>query len=109
MEQEMHDKTRRRISWWLSAGLAVAAVILLLPLIRGGSGAETEEVSLRMFAQEVEAGQAERIAVKGDKLTLERSDGTEIESRKEEGTRAIETLQLWHQRGDLPRPVLAAA
>ena len=94
MEQNVNEKTRRRVPWWLIAGLVVAAVVLLLPLIRGSSAESTEEVSLRAFAQEVEAGQAERIVIKGDKLTLERSDGTEIESRKEEGTSAIETLQL---------------
>ena len=97
MEQSTNDKTRRRIPWWLIAGLAVAGVLFLFPLIRGGSDNGTEEVSLQEFAREVEAGveagEADRIVVKGDKLTLERPDGPEIKTRKEEGISAIETLQ----------------
>ncbi|MFQ5814800.1 MAG: hypothetical protein ACE5I2_16605, partial [Anaerolineae bacterium] len=72
MEKERNDKTRRRLPWWLIFGFALVAGLLLLPLITSGSGEQTEEVSLRTIAQEVEAGQAERIVVKGDKLTLER-------------------------------------
>ena len=93
MEEERDDKTRRRPAWWLFIGLALVAVVLFIPLLRSGSGEETGDVSLRTFAQEVEAGNAERIIIKGDKLILERPDGTEIESRKEEGISAIETLQ----------------
>ena len=94
MEQETKGKTRRRIPWWLLFGLVAAAILFVVPLLRGGSGESTEEVSLRMFAQEVEAGQAARIVVRGDKLTLERPDGSELETRKEAGTNTIETLQL---------------
>ncbi len=93
MEEGKEDKPRRRLPPWLILGFALIAVLLFVPLLRGGSGEEKEEVSLQTFAQEVEAGEAERIVVKGDKLTLERQDGTEIESRKEEGISAIETLQ----------------
>ena len=94
MEQETKGKTRRRIPWWLLFGLVAAAILFVVPLLRGGSGESTEEVSLRMFAQEVEAGQAARIVVRGDKLTLERPDGSELETRKEAGTNTIEMLQL---------------
>ena len=93
MEQAKNDETRRRVPWWLILGFAALALLLFIPLLSGGDGGETEDVSLLAFAQEVEAEQAERIVVKGDKLTLERQDGTEIETRKEEGISAIETLQ----------------
>ncbi|MCH8919752.1 MAG: ATP-dependent zinc metalloprotease FtsH [Chloroflexi bacterium] len=93
MDEKKEQKGRRRLPPWLILGFALIAVLLFVPMLRGGSGEETEEVSLQTFAQEVEAAEAERIVVKGDKLTLERQDGTEIESRKEEGISAIETLQ----------------
>jgi cell division protease FtsH len=94
MDQERNEGTRRRIPPWFFIGLAMAAVLLFLPLLRGSSGDGTEDVPLQTLAQIVEDGDAERIVVKGDKLTLERSDGTEVESRKEDGTSALETLQL---------------
>ena len=93
MDEQKEQKGRRRLPSWLILGFAAVALVLFVPLLRGGSDEETEEVSLQTFAQEVEAGEAERLVVKGDKLTLERQDGTEIESRKEEGISAIETLQ----------------
>jgi len=92
MDEEKGQKGRRRLPPWLILGFALIAVLLFVPLLRGGSGEKTEEVSLQTFAQEVEAGEAERIVIKGDKLTLEREDGTEVQSRKEEGISAIETL-----------------
>jgi cell division protease FtsH len=94
MDEERDEGTRRRIPPWLLIGLAVAAVLLFLSLLPRGSGDGTEEVPLQTFAQIVEDGEAERIVVKGDKLTLERPDGTKVESRKEDGTSTLETLQL---------------
>ena len=95
MEEEgMNGGAKRGLPLWLALGLAFVALLLVFPLLRGGGGDETEQVSLRAFAQELQAGRGERIIVRGDKLTLERQDGTEIESRKEEGTSALETLQL---------------
>jgi cell division protease FtsH len=92
--KEKENGSRRGFPWWLILPFAVVAALLFLPFLRGGGGEEVEEVSLRTIAQEAEAGQAERIVVEGDKITLERPDGTKVESRKEADTSAIETLQL---------------
>jgi cell division protease FtsH len=93
MEGQVEEKAKRRIPWWLIAALVVTAGVLLLPLARGGGGDETEDVSLRTFAEAVEGALGGSVIVQGDKLTLERPDGSKIESRKEEGTSAFETLQ----------------
>ena len=94
MDEEKEVKPRRGLPWWLVIGFAAGALLLFIPLVSGGDGEETEDVSLPAFAKAVEeAGAADRIVVKGDKLTLERQDGTEIETRKEVGISAIETLQ----------------
>ena len=93
MDEEADKKPNRRIPWWAFAVIGVIAVLTLSQFVRGGSGGGAEEVSLRTFALEVQAGQAERLIVEGDQLTLERADGSKIESRKEESTSAIETLQ----------------
>ena len=97
MEEGKEDKPRRGLPWWLVISFAAFALLLFIPLVTSGDGGETEEVSLPAFAKAVEeAGEAERIVVKGDKLTLERTDETDetkVETRKEEGISAIETLQ----------------
>ncbi|MCH7578992.1 MAG: ATP-dependent zinc metalloprotease FtsH [Chloroflexi bacterium] len=93
MDEEADKKPNRRIPWWAFAVIGVIAVLTLSQFVRGGSGGGAEEVSLRTFALEVQAGQAERLIVEGDQLTLERADGSKIESRKEESTSALETLQ----------------
>ena len=93
MDEEADKKPNRRIPWWAFAVIGVIAVLTISQFIRGGSGGGAEEVSLRTFALEVQAGQAERLIVEGDQLTLERADGSKIESRKEESTSALETLQ----------------
>ena len=93
MDEEADKKPNRRIPWWAFAVIGVIAVLTLSQFVRGGSGGGAEEVSLRTFALEVQAGQAERLIVEGDQLTLERADGAKIESRKEESTSALETLQ----------------
>ena len=93
MDDQLDKKQPRRVLWWLPAILGVIAVFTLLQVVRGGSGTGAEEVSLQAFALEVQAGQAQRLTVQGDKLTLERADGSKLESRKEETTSAIETLQ----------------
>ena len=93
MDEEADKKPNRRIPWWAFAVIGVIAVLTLSQFVRGGPGGGAEEVSLRTFALEVQAGQAERLIVEGDQLTLERADGSKIESRKEESTSAIETLQ----------------
>ena len=93
MDEVADKKPNRRIPWWVFAALGVIAVLTISQFIRGGSGGGAEEVSLRTFALEVQAGQAERLIVEGDQLTLERADGSKIESRKEESTSALETLQ----------------
>ena len=93
MGTESDKKPRRRIPWWVIAVLGVVVTLAILPLLRGSSGQGAEEVSLRTLAEQVEEGRAERLIVEGDTITLERADGSSIESRKEEGTSAIETLQ----------------
>ncbi len=92
-EDRNEGKPRPGLPWWIIVGFGLVALLLFISLLSSGGGRDTEDASLRTIAQEVEAGEAERIVVKGDKLTLERQDGTEIESRKEEGISAIETLQ----------------
>ena len=95
MEEGKGDKPRRRLPWWLIVGFVALVLLVFVPLIGGGDDKKTEEVSLLAFAKAVEeAGETDRIVVKGDKLTLEREDGTKVvKTRKEEGISAIETLQ----------------
>ncbi len=93
MDENTDKKPSRRIPWWVFAALAVITALTLVQFVRGSSGDGAEKVSLRTFALEVQAGQAERLTVQGDKLTLERADGSKLESRKEETTSALETLQ----------------
>ena len=93
MNNEPESKPNRRIPWWVFAVLGFMIVFTLTQFLRGSSDDGTEQVSLQAFAIEVQAGQAERLTVQGDELTLERADGSKIESRKESSTSAIETLQ----------------
>ena len=67
---------------------------MLVPIIAGSNGGGSEEITLQAVAREIEAGNVERVIVEGQDLTIVRTDGTEAESRKEEGTSTIETLQL---------------
>lgn len=92
-QPDQKEPARKRVPLWLVLGLAVAVTIVVIPLVRGSSSSAGEDVSLRAFAQEVEDGEGAKVTVRGDKLTLERPDGSSIESRKEEGTSALETLQ----------------
>ena len=92
-QKEQKEPTRKRVPLWLVLGLSVAVAIIVIPLVRGSSSTSSEDVSLRVFAQEVEDVEGAKVTVRGDKLTLERPDGSSIESRKEEGTSALETLQ----------------
>ena len=95
MDESDKPKNRglQRSLLWPILGLVVV-LGLLVPLLRGSSDEETSGVSLRMLAQAVEAGEVERIVVKGDKLVLERLDGSRLESRKEPGISAFETFEL---------------
>ena len=75
MDEDTDKKPTRRIPWWVFVILGVITVVTLTQLVRGSSGDSTEEVSLQAFAIEVQDGQAERLTVQGDRLTLERADG----------------------------------
>lgn len=93
----MDDQTEnrgRRIPLWLILPLAALTLLLVVPIIAGSNGGGSEEITLQEVAREVEAGNVERVIVEGEDLTIVRTDGTEAESRKEEGTSTIETLQL---------------
>jgi len=79
---------------WLILVLSALTLLLLVPFIAGNNGGGSEEITLQAVAREVEAGDVERVVVEGEDLTIVRTDGTEAESRKEEGTSTIETLQL---------------
>jgi len=93
----MDDQTEnrgRRVPPWLILALAALTLVFVVPTIVAGTGGGSEEITLQAVAREVEAGNVERVIVEGEDLTIVRNDGTEVESRKEEGTSTIETLQL---------------
>jgi len=93
----MDDQTEnrgRRVPPWLILALAALTLVFVVPTVVAGTGGGSEEITLQAVAREVEAGNVERVIVEGEDLTIVRTDGTEAESRKEEGTSTIETLQL---------------
>ena len=91
---DQEENRRRRIPPWLILAFAALTLLFVVPIIAGNTGGGSEEITLQAVAREVEAGNVERVIVEGEDLTLVRNDGTEAESRKEEGTSTIETLQL---------------
>lgn len=91
---EKNEGSGRRIPLWLIVAVAGLAGLLAVSLIAGSGGSSAEDISLQEIAREVQAGDVERIIVEGEELTAVRTDGSEVKSRKEEGTSAIETLQF---------------
>ncbi|MGH2583924.1 MAG: ATP-dependent metallopeptidase FtsH/Yme1/Tma family protein, partial [Dehalococcoidia bacterium] len=80
----------RRIPWWLIA-IVVTAVLFAGYLWLGRDGG-TEKTPLSQVAEEVQAGQVQRIVVSGDSLKITLTDGTEQTSNREPDASLTESL-----------------
>ncbi len=94
MSAKPREPGNRPATRWPLIIITVALSLTIVPLLLRGSGGSTETVPLRTLAEEIQAGQAERIIVRSDSLTLVRPDDSRIRSRKEAGIGATEALEL---------------
>ncbi len=94
MSAKPREPGNRPATRWPLIIISVALSLTIVPLLLRGSGGSTETVPLRTLAEEIQAGQAERIIVRSDSLTLVRPDDSRIRSRKEAGIGATEALEL---------------
>ncbi len=94
MSAKPREPGNRPATRWPLIIITVALSLTIVPLLLRGSGGSTETVPLRALAEEIQAGQAERIIVRSDSLILVRPDDSRIESRKEAGVGATEALEL---------------
>ena len=94
MSAKPREPGNRPATRWPLIIITVALSLTIVSLLLRGSGGSTETVPLRTLAEEIQAGQAERIIVRSDSLTLVRPDDSRIRSRKEAGIGATEALEL---------------
>ena len=94
MSAKPREPGNRPATRWPLIIITVALSLTIVPLLLRGSGGSTETVPLRTLAEEIQAGQAERIIVRSDSLTLVRPDDSRTRSRKEAGIGATEALEL---------------
>ena len=90
MQQEQKPQ-RRRISPIFIALAAGLAVILAFSLFNRGDDTEDLDISQVLFM--AQAGELERIEVKGDSLKVFAKNGDTFKSRKEEGFSVAELLE----------------
>ena len=86
---------RRRISPISIILIAGVAIFLVFALVGRGSGG-TPDLDISQVLQKAQAGEVERIVVKGDSLDVITKDGQTFDSRKEESVSIVELLE---QRG----------
>ena len=90
-QQEEQQPQRRRISPIFIALAAGLAVILAFSLFNRGDDTEDLDISQVLFM--AQAGELERIEVKGDSLKVFAKSGETFKSRKEEGFSVAELLE----------------
>lgn len=83
---------RSLISYFFSALMIFAILIGLYGALADIGGKKAEVVALSQVARFVQAGEIKTITVNGQDLSIEKTDGTKIKSKKEESTGLVETL-----------------
>lgn len=79
-------------SYIFSAVLIFAVLIGLYGAVSDIGGKKTETVALSQVARLVDAGEVKTITVDGQELSIEKTDGTKLKSKKEADAGLVETL-----------------
>jgi cell division protease FtsH len=84
-------ETRNLTRWAIYVVLAALIVFFLYNQL-GANRQEEEVLSLQALATEIKQGNIEGISIEGEELLVQRMDGTEATSHKQEGTSLAEVL-----------------
>jgi cell division protease FtsH len=82
----------RNLTRWAIYIVLAALVIFFLYNQFGGSRSQEEVLSLQTLASEIKQGNVEGITIDGATLSVQRTDGTEATTHKQEGTSLAEVL-----------------
>jgi cell division protease FtsH len=91
VEVEVELEARQYMRWIIYFVLAALVAVFLYNQF-AVRRAEPEVISLQALAREIKEGKVARVSVEDDTLRIERKEGEEAVSHKEEGIAAIETL-----------------
>ncbi len=83
--------TRRLLRWGIYFLLASLVAVFLYNQLATRQP-ETDIISIQALATEVKEGNVAQISIEGNTLQVERTDGTEATSHKEDGVSLVETL-----------------
>ncbi len=83
--------TRRLLRWGIYFLLASLVAVFLYNQLATRQP-ETDIISIQALATEVKEGNVAQISIEGNTLQVERTDGTEVTSHKEDGVSLVETL-----------------
>ena len=71
-------------------------ILITLYSFISGTNQQKEEIAISQLAQDISAGEVEKIGIRGDSLVVTYADGTEKMSKKEEGTALTTTFKNYN-------------